>query len=147
MRVIPLYGMRVVLDTCVLFAAMRSADGASHEVLWQVGTGMFETAVSVPVVLEYEEVLRREAGSLGMSSRDVGDLIDFICSASRHQTIFYLWRPQLADPDDDALLELAANAHCQWIVTHNIRDFQGSERFGVRAIRPGAFLKLLRGES
>lgn len=138
-----IHEMRVVLDTCVLVAAFRSRRGASYEVLWRTGTGAFETVVSVAAVLEYEEVLLRELAQLGLTERDVSDVIDYPCLVSRHQQIFFLWRPQLPDPDDDALLELAANGQCDWIVTHNVRDFVGSERFGVRAITPGRFLRML----
>jgi hypothetical protein len=60
------------------------------------------------------------------------------------QEIFYLWRPFLADPSDDMILELAFAADCQYIVTHNVRHFAGCERFGVEAITPGDFLALLR---
>ena len=53
--------LTVVLDTNVLEAAFRSRRGASFAVLSLVGTGCFEIAVSVPLVLEYEEVLLRNA--------------------------------------------------------------------------------------
>jgi predicted nucleic acid-binding protein len=56
-------------------------------------------------------------------------------------TIFFLWRPHLKDPGDDMVLELAVKAGCQYIVTHNGRDFAGCERFGIQAFTPGAFLK------
>jgi len=39
---------RVVLDTHVLMAGLRSRDGASYRVLRRVGTGAFVTVVSVP---------------------------------------------------------------------------------------------------
>lgn len=135
--------MRIVLDTCVLIAAFRSRRGASHEVLRLTGTGAFETVLSVAVVLEYEEIMLRELPELGLTGADVAAVIDYLCSVSAHQPIFYLWRPQLPDPDDDALLELAANGQCKWIVTHNVRDFVGSESFGVKAITPGRFLRML----
>ena len=60
--------------------------------------------------------------------------------ATRHQ-IFFLWRPYLPDPSDDMLLELAVAARCDFIVTYNIRDFVSVERFALRAIEPGAFLR------
>jgi putative PIN family toxin of toxin-antitoxin system len=138
--------MRVVLDTCVVVAALRSRRGASHEVLRRLGGDRFEIAVSVPLVLEYTEVLLRQSKALGLTHEDISDLIDYLCSVSVHQQVFFLWRPQLPDPDDDAVLELAANAGCKAIVTHNVRDFVGSERFGVMVMTPGEFLKQLRGE-
>ena len=39
------------------------------------------------------------------------------------------------------ILEVAVGAEADCIVTHNVRDFAGvDERFGVRVLRPGAFL-------
>jgi predicted nucleic acid-binding protein len=39
------------------------------------------------------------------------------------------------------LLELAVKSGAQYIVTYNERDFAGSERFGVQALTPAAFLR------
>jgi predicted nucleic acid-binding protein len=41
------------------------------------------------------------------------------------------------------ILELAVSAKCDYIVTHNIADFHGSDKFGVRAVTPGEFLKII----
>ena len=82
--------MLVVLDTCVIVAATRSRKGASFEILSRVGTGVFEIAVSVPLVLQYEAVLVRQARATGLSRRDVSDLLDYVCSVARQQTIFFL---------------------------------------------------------
>ena len=135
--------LQVVLDSSVLVAGLRSRLGASYQILERLGTGAFEVNLSVPLVLEYEEVLKRECRALGLSARDVGDVLDYLCSIGRHREIFFLWRPVLRDPFDDHLLELAVEAGCEFIVTHNVRDFARSEEFGVRAITPGAFLHQL----
>jgi hypothetical protein len=44
------------------------------------------------------------------------------------------------------LLELAFAAGCRYIITHNVKDFHGSESLGVTALSPRDFLKLLRGK-
>lgn len=131
---------RVVLDTNVLVAAIRSRRGASFRVLERVGTAAFEIAVSVALVLEYEEVLMRHRGDAGLDESDVGDLIDYLCAVARRQEIFYLWRPALRDPDDDLVLEVAVAAGCDGIVTFNTRDFVGAERFGLWVEPPREFL-------
>jgi predicted nucleic acid-binding protein len=59
------------------------------------------------------------------------------------QDIFFLWRPFLPDPDDDMILELAFAAGCRYIVTHNTKDFRGSEQLGIEAITPRNFLALV----
>ena len=98
-------------------------------------------AVSVPLVLEYEETAERKSRLLGLSHSDIDDIIDYICLVSDRREIFYLWRPFLKDPENDMILELAVEASCDFIVTHNLEDFSGVERFGVRAIT-GCILRL-----
>jgi predicted nucleic acid-binding protein len=46
--------VRVVLDTSVLVAAWRSRLGASYEIVDAIESNLFEVAVSVPLVAEYE---------------------------------------------------------------------------------------------
>lgn len=136
--------LRVVLDTSVLVAAIRSRNGASFEVLSRVGVGEFEIAISVPLVLEYEDVLLRPLPKPALTEGDIRDLIDYICDVALRQEVFFLWRPFLRDPGDDLVLELAVAAQCDAIVTHNLRDFVGTEKLGVRVITPGQFLHELR---
>jgi putative PIN family toxin of toxin-antitoxin system len=131
----------VVLDTNVLVAAIRSRRGASFRVLEQVGGGRFEIVVSVALVLEYEEVLERHRLAADLDASDIQDLLDYLCAEARHQDIFYLWRPYLHDPDDDHVLELAVAARCDGIVTFNVRDFAGADRFGLWAETPRHFLR------
>ncbi len=133
----------VVLDTSVLIAGLRSATGASFAVLEGVGR-KFELNISVPLVLEYEAVTKRLARELGLTFEDIDDLLDYLCSVAHHRTIYYLWRPVLQDPNDYLVLELAVESNADYLVTHNIRDFAGSERFGVRVVTPGEFLAILR---
>ena len=51
---------QIVIDTNVLVAAQRSKRGASAKLMSLVGTDRFDIHGSVPLVLEYEEVLLRE---------------------------------------------------------------------------------------
>jgi predicted nucleic acid-binding protein len=132
---------RVVLDTNVVVAGLRSRRGASYLLLSEVGRGRFEIALSVPLVLEYEDALLRHAGVIGLSRADVDAVLDYFCSVGHLQGIFFLWRPLLPDPKDDMVLELAVAAGCRTVVTHNVRDFRGAEGLGVQAARPADFLK------
>lgn len=134
---------QVVLDTNVLIAALRSRRGASFELLSRVAAGEFAICVSVPLVLEYEAVAKRQARDLGLSHADIDDVLDYLCAVARRREIFYLWRPFLRDAADDMLLELAVEGECECIVTFNLRDFSGVEQFGIRAITPGQFLAIL----
>lgn len=136
--------LAAVLDTNVPIAALRSPFGASYQILSRVGTGVFDLELSVPLVLEYEHVAKREAPAMGLTLADVDRVLDYLCRVGRHRRIYFHWRPVLPDPQDDMLLELAAGAGCPCIVTHNVKHFAGATRFGVTPTSPGDFLRTLR---
>jgi predicted nucleic acid-binding protein len=103
--------------------------------------------VSVPVMLEYEEVLKREdmRAQSHLTLEEVDVLLDMLAAIGTSCTPFFQWRPQLPDPDDEMFLELAVNGRAHAIVTVNTRDFLPAARtFGVEVLRPGAFLRRLR---
>jgi putative PIN family toxin of toxin-antitoxin system len=133
----------IVIDTNVVIAALRSKQGASHKVLSLIGTQKFEFHVSVPLVLEYEEVIQRQRVKIGFSQDEVSLFIDSLCALARHNRIYFLWRPTLPDANDELILELAISAQCDYIVTHNIADFKGTNQFGIKAVTPQEFLKLI----
>src|SRR5258708_1412192 len=133
----------IVLDTNILIAALRSKRGGAYQLLTMVGTGRFEIVLSVALVLEYEDVIARFPSELALTTQDVDNILDYLCATAKRQRIYYLWRPFLRDPKDDMLLELAVSAACQFVITYNLRDFAGIERFGVRAVMPREFLELI----
>jgi putative PIN family toxin of toxin-antitoxin system len=132
---------QIVIDTNVIVAGLRSRNGNAFRVLGLVGSERFNIHLSVPLALEYEEVLLRELSNLTINASDVQDFIDFHCAVATHHQIFFLWRPYLRDPKDDMVLELAVKAGCDSVVTYNVRDFVGIEQFGVSAITPAKFLE------
>ncbi len=132
--------VRVVLDSSVLVAALRSRQGASFRLLELLRDGQFEIAVSVPLVLEYEAVLVRHAAELNLSREAAVGVVDFLCGVGHRQEIHFLWRPSLTDPRDEFVLELAIAANCDAIVTHNVRDFAGAKDFKPQVLAPAAFL-------
>jgi putative PIN family toxin of toxin-antitoxin system len=135
---------RVVLDTSVFVAAARSRRGASNRILALIGTEAFETVISVPLVLEYEQVLMRQLEHLTYTAGEVRELLDFVCAHARPQPIYYLWRPLLPDPGDDLVLEVAVAARCDTIVTFNVRHFAGADQFGLGLQTPGAFFREIK---
>ena len=131
---------QVVLDTNVLVSALRSRRGASFRLLELLDEGRFAIAVSVPLVLEYEQEAVDLVGRLPLSQGDIEAVIDYLCAVAQPCEVFFLWRPFLRDPKDDMLLELAMAAGCDAIVTHNKKDFSGAEQLGVRILSPKGFL-------
>lgn len=73
--------------------------------------------------------------SFGLTHSDIEDIIDYLCAIGKH--------PNLKDPGDDFILELAVESECDYIVTHNIKDFIGSEKFQVEVITPQKFLRII----
>jgi predicted nucleic acid-binding protein len=71
---------QVVVDTNVIVAGLRSRRGSAFQLLTLIGTGLFDIHFSVPLVLEYTDVLLRELPNLYLSREEVDDLIDFYCS-------------------------------------------------------------------
>jgi len=133
--------VRAILDTNVIVAALRSDEGASFRLLSLVGSGRFEIALSVALILEYEDALLRHLRHSPFDEEDLGVLLDYLCAVGHRQEIFYLWRPVLRDPGDDLVLELAVASRSAFVVTFNERHFTGCEAFGIRVVTPRAFLE------
>lgn len=137
--------IRVVLDTNVLVAAMRSSNGASFAIINSIPSPDFQPCLSLGLYSEWQEALTRRENLL--PNRTVDDAIGFVrylASQAHLQEIHFLWRPFLPDVDDDMVLELAFAAACPYIITHNVADFRGSQQLGVTALSPREFLKLIR---
>ena len=81
---------KVVLDTNVLVAGLRSAWVTSFRLLQLLGLRRFDIAISVPLVLEYEDVLMRQASSVGLDESETAAMIDYICLVGqRHAFITF----------------------------------------------------------
>lgn len=136
--------MRVVFDANVLFSALKSRQGASYELISMLPNEVFHPALSVSLYLEYQGALRRPPISAIYTDEEISGFLRYFSRISHIQEVYFLWRPFLKDADDDMILELAVAAGCRYVVTHNIRDFVGSDKFGVEAIEPGKFLNRIR---
>lgn len=134
----------IVLDSNVLVSALRSRRGASFALLSSIADPGLRVHISTAILLEYEEVCRREASAWWAQPGKVEDVLNFICKVAYEHPVFFRWRPFLRDPDDEMVLELAISAGARYIVTHNARDFLGSEGLGVHAISPRDLLTELR---
>ena len=130
----------IVIDTNVILSALQSRLGKSFELVSKIGTGLFDFAVSVPLVLEYEAILKKHSDRTIFSDTDIESFIDYLCAAGTKTKIFYLWRPYLKDPFDDHVLEVAINANASSIITFNKKDFTEAQNLGIAIQTPKEFL-------
>lgn len=138
--------MRLVLDTDVMVAAIRSSTGASRRLLVAALRRECELLVSVPLIIEYQAILTRPEHLVasGLSERDVIELLDAVVLVAEPVRLAFLWRPAVRDPDDDMVLEVAVNGRADRLVTFNRRDFElCGTRFGFIVCSPGEAVKAL----
>jgi putative PIN family toxin of toxin-antitoxin system len=136
--------MRLVLDTNVIVAALRSPEGASAALIERALDRVFVALLSVALALEYEAVAVDPAQRIvsGLAEDEVRTVVTAICAVSEPVQTHFLWRPQLRDPSDEMVLEAAINGHADAIVTFNRRDFGGTPaRFGIKVWAPREALR------
>jgi len=118
---------------------MRSPGGASTAILQAVRQGKATLLLSVPLALEYEAVCRKAEHRLaaGLTDRQTEVFLDAVIAMATPVKPYFLWRPQLRDPNDEIILEAAINGRADALVTFNMRDFgMAPSRFGVEALLP-----------
>ncbi len=138
---------RLVLDASVLVAGLRSRNGASHALLRLIGERHVTPLAAPALFLEYEDVLKRleQQPASGLSIEQADLFLAALSDAIEPVDLHYRWRPQVRDPADEMVLEVAINGRADALVTHNIRDFAGvAGRFGVLLLTPTEVLKRIR---
>ena len=141
--------MRIVLDTNVLVAALRSDAGASRQLLEYAFDQRYVLLLSVPLMMEYEDVLVRpeHLSAADVSARDVGIILDALAALGEAVRLSFLWRPLLKDPADDMVLETAMNGRADYLITFNQRHFaRAEELFQIKITTPGQAWRHLEAE-
>jgi putative PIN family toxin of toxin-antitoxin system len=139
--------MRLVLDTNVVVAGMRSPSGASAALLMAARHGQITMLANVALALEYEaRCLRAEhAVAAGLKPAQVAIFVDAVIAMAEPVESHFLWRPQLRDPADELVLEAAVNGRAAAIVTFNSHDFGAVPmQFGVEVLSPADVLRRIK---
>jgi len=141
--------MRLVMDTDVLVAGLRSRTGASRILLLAVEAGVIRPLVSVATFLEYEEVLTRTEQLMAMRlmHADVDAFLDGFLAKAEEVSPYYNHGGLILDPDDDKFVTAAINGNAEAIVTFNVRDYVPRDGrvtgLGMIVCRPGDILRRL----
>ena len=139
--------IRLVLDTDIIVAAMRSPKGGSATLLNAADQGQCTLLASVPLAIEYEAQCTspKHWAEVGITKNDALNFADAVISMAEEVQINFLWRPQLNDPGDEMVLETAINGKADVVVTFNKRDFTGArEKFGIDIVQPAEALRRIR---
>ena len=139
--------MKCVLDTDVLVAGLRSAKGASRELLRMIGRKEITAVATVAMMVEYEAVLKwsQHLEAAKLTTEQVDTFLDAFAALCIPVTPYFLWRPMLRDPNDEMVLEAAVNGEARVIATFNIRHFsRAAHRFDIEALKPSEVLRRLK---
>ena len=126
---------RIVIDTNVLLSALFSNKGKSFKLLELLGKRAVNkdiyNVISVPLALEFEEVLLRPKNRVKydyFTQEDIHLIVSDIVNISHRTKLHFLWRPFLKDSFDDKVLETAINGQAKAIITYNTKDFAGVKK-------------------
>lgn len=140
--------MRVVIDSCVWVAAVRSRRGAGFALLSEIAHGKFRFGISVPLFLEYQSIVMSTVTRLNaqLTTKQAEAILAALAHYGTEVPIYYSLRPNLKDENDNMVFECAANFGAESIITHNVKDFRAPElrEYAIKILSPSEFLRHIR---
>jgi putative PIN family toxin of toxin-antitoxin system len=139
--------VKLVLDTSVLVAALRSHSGASNLLLRMALHQRFELLLSVPLFLEYEAVITRPEHLFvaGLTATEALRLLNTVLDVATPVHLGFFWPESARDPNDAHVLTLAKVGRADALVTHNVKDFTPSAAdLGINLYTPERALRRIR---
>ena len=136
--------MKVVIDTSVWISALITKESSARDVLRLVLEDKVTPQMGEALFYEYEEVMKRTKiqNLTPLSVEEQNTLLYAYLSSAKWNEIYYMWRPNLKDEDDNFIVELAVASGAEYIITYNIKDFKNAELvFKHKIITPEQFIK------
>jgi uncharacterized protein len=122
--------IRIVIDTNVLIGALIGKEYSANRKLIELCLKKeFQPLISHTLFSEYEDIINRPSilRLCKRSTEEINILFDGFLSTCELVKIYYLWRPNLVDENDNYLIELAIAGNAEILVTHNLKDFSRAQ--------------------
>jgi putative PIN family toxin of toxin-antitoxin system len=142
--------VRVVLDTSVLIAALRSSVGAAAENIRLALLQELTILMDYKLACEYRDVaLRAEHLAVsGKTRKEVELLLDMLEAVAEPVLVIVRHRPLSPDEADDMVLDVAINGNADAVVSNNTKHFrEPAERFQLDVMTPAELLGEFRKRS
>jgi len=136
--------MKIVIDTSVWISALITKNSKARELIRLVFEKKLFPQMSETLFKEYESVMKRKKiqNLTPLNIQEQKELLNAFLSTCRWNDIYYTWRPNLKDENDNFLVELAVASGAEVILTYNVKDFKNAELiFKHKIITPELFLK------
>lgn len=129
--------IKIVLDTNVLVSGWLSPSNPPGRIIDALRTEQIQLVLDDRIFLEYGEVLRRPKFERFIRQEEREWILDYIFHSAQRITSTFTF-PDLPDPYDACLLEVAATANVQ-LVTGNLKHFPKNQRHNVVVLSPSEF--------
>jgi uncharacterized protein len=131
--------VKAVLDTNIFVSALALPGGQAEKALTAAAEGRFELAISKPIIHEVIEVLARKFDHDTEALARTALLLAELGTVVHPRKTLHV----LSDAPDNRILECAATAHAQVIVTGDRAMLALKEYKAIRVLTLRAFLGLL----
>ncbi len=135
----PTAKLRLVIDTNIFVAAVRSPDSASRQLLDAVADGKATLLVSPAVFQEYRRILPK-----AVQSHERDEIIRRWISLAEPVDAGRGPRVVSEDPDDDKFVALALQGQADAIVSNDEHLLGLKEKIDVPVLRPGDAVERLK---
>jgi len=136
--------MKVVIDTSVWISALIKKESKDRDLFRLIFQDKILPQMSESLFREYESVTKRKKiQTLAVLNRsEQNELLSAYFSKCNWNDIYYTWRPNLKDENDNFLVELAVASGAKVIITYNLKDFINAELvFDYIITTPEIFIK------